>query len=422
VSGILSVAVGHRQGAFALSARFETPGGVTALFGRSGSGKTTLVNAIGGLLRPDRGRVALGDTVLLDTERGLFVPRHRRRIGIVFQEGRLFPHLSVRQNLLFGRWFAPRDEEGVDVGTVVDLLGIGPLLGRRPAGLSGGEKQRVAIGRALLSKPRLLLMDEPLAALDHQRKAEILPYIERLRDEAGVPIVYVSHSVAEVARLADTLVVLEEGRVTAAGPAADMLARLNVAPLAEARDAGAVLDARVAAQDEHFGLTTLTTAAGPAADMLARLNVAPLAEARDAGAVLDARVAAQDEHFGLTTLTTAAGTLRVPRIALPVGAVLRVQVPARDVMLSLGAPSRSSALNVLPAVVVEILPAGDAAGPAASLRLHCNGVALLARVTRLSVVEMGLAPGVPVFAAIKSVALDTSPGADGRLARYDGTI
>jgi len=377
VSGILSVAVGHRQGAFALSAGFETPGGVTALFGRSGSGKTTLVNAIGGLLRPDRGRVALGDTVLLDTERGLFVPRHRRRIGIVFQEGRLFPHLSVRQNLLFGRWFAPRDEEGVDVGTVVDLLGIGPLLGRRPAGLSGGEKQRVAIGRALLSKPRLLLMDEPLAALDHQRKAEILPYIERLRDEAGVPIVYVSHSVAEVARLADTLVVLEEGRVTAAGPAADMLARLNVAPLAEARDAGAVLDARVAAQDEHFGLTTLTTAAG---------------------------------------------TLRVPRIALPVGAVLRVQVPARDVMLSLGAPSRSSALNVLPAVVVEILPAGDAAGPAASLRLHCNGVALLARVTRLSVVEMGLAPGVPVFAAIKSVALDTSPGADGRLARYDGTI
>lgn len=377
MSGILSVAVGHRQGAFALSARFETPGGVTALFGRSGSGKTTLVNAIGGLLRPDRGRVALGDTVLLDTERGLFVPRHRRRIGIVFQEGRLFPHLSVRQNLLFGRWFAPRDEEGVDVGTVVDLLGIGPLLGRRPAGLSGGEKQRVAIGRALLSKPRLLLMDEPLAALDHQRKAEILPYIERLRDEAGVPIVYVSHSVAEVARLADTLVVLEEGRVTAAGPAADMLARLNVAPLAEARDAGAVLDARVAAQDEHFGLTTLTTAAG---------------------------------------------TLRVPRIALPVGAVLRVQVPARDVMLSLGAPSRSSALNVLPAVVVEILPAGDAAGPAASLRLHCNGVALLARVTRLSVVEMGLAPGVPVFAAIKSVALDTSPGADGRLARYDGTI
>lgn len=377
MSATLSVVVEHRHGAFALSARFEAPGGVTALFGRSGAGKTTLVDAIGGLLRPHRGRVALGETVLLDTERGLFVPRHRRRIGIVFQEGRLFPHLSVRQNLLFGRWFAPRHEDGADVGAVVDLLGIGPLLGRRPAGLSGGEKQRVAIGRALLSKPRLLLMDEPLSALDDQRKAEILPYIERLRDEAGVPIVYVSHSVAEVARLADTLVVLEEGRVRAAGPAADILARLNVAPLAEARDAGAVLDAQVAAQDEHFGLTTLTTPAG---------------------------------------------TLRVPRIALPVGAALRVQVPARNVMLSLGMPSGSSALNVLPAVVVEILSADAAAGPTAALRLDCNGVALLARVTRLSVVEMGLAPGVPVFAVIKSVALDTSPGADGRLSRYDGTI
>ena len=377
VGGTLSVAVEHRQGAFALSARFEAPAGVTALFGRSGSGKTTLVDAIGGLLRPDRGRVALGDTVLLDTERGLFVPRHRRRIGIVFQEGRLFPHLSVRQNLMFGRWFAPRREEGADVGAVVDLLGLGPLLGRRPAGLSGGEKQRVAIGRALLSKPRLLLMDEPLSALDDQRKAEILPYVERLRDEAGVPIVYVSHSVPEVARLADTLVVLDRGRITAAGPAAEILARLNVAPLAGSREAGAVLDARVAAQDERFGLTTLVTAAG---------------------------------------------ALRVPRIALPVGATLRVQVPARDVLLSLGPPTGSSALNVLAAVVAEVLPTDGAAGPTAVLRLDCNGTALLARVTRLSVVEMELAPGMAVFAVIKSVALDTSSGDDARLARYDGAM
>ncbi len=377
VSGTLSVAVEHRQGAFALSARFEAPGGVTALFGRSGSGKTMLVDAIGGLLRPHRGRVVLGDTVLLDTERGLFVPRHRRRIGIVFQEGRLFPHLSVRQNLLFGRWFAPRGEPAAPMDGVVEMLGIGPLLARRPAGLSGGEKQRVAIGRALLSKPRLLLMDEPLSALDDQRKAEILPYVERLRDEAGVPIVYVSHSVAEVARLADRVVVLDGGRVTAAGPAAEILTRLNVAPLAGSRDAGAVLDARVAAQDARFGLTTLITAAG---------------------------------------------TLRVPRIALPVGATLRVQVPARDVLLSLGPPSGSSALNVLAAVVAEILPVDGAAGPTAVLRLDCNGIALLARVTRLSVAEMELAPGVAVFAVIKSVALDTSSGDDARLARYDGTM
>ncbi len=192
---------------------------------------------------------------------------------------------------------------------MVDLLGIAPLLARRPAGLSGGEKQRVAIGRALLSKPRLLLMDEPLSALDDARKAEILPYVERLRDEAGVPIVYVSHSVAEVARLADTLVVLDAGRVTAAGPAAELLSRLDVAPLRGAREAGAVLDARVAAQDERFGLTALDTPAG---------------------------------------------RLRVPRIDLPLGAALRVQVPARDVMLSREAPVGTSALNVLPAVVAEL--------------------------------------------------------------------
>ena len=372
--GALTVEVAHRRGAFALDVSFAAPGGVTALFGRSGAGKTTLVDAIGGLLRPARGRIALGTRVLLDTERGIFVPRHRRRIGTVFQEGRLFPHLSVRQNLNFGRWFAPRSEEGASFDAVVDLLGIAPLLGRRPAGLSGGEKQRVAIGRALLAKPRLLLMDEPLSALDDARKAEILPYVERLRDEAGVPIVYVSHSVAEVARLADTLVVLDAGRVTAAGPAGEILSRLDVAPLAGAREAGAVLDARVAAQDEAFGLT-----------------------------ILDTR----------------AGALRVPRIDLAIGAALRVQVPARDVMLSLGAPTGTSALNVLPAVVAEIR-ALDGAG--AEIRLDCGGAALLARITRLSLSEMGLAPGSRVFALVKSVALDRSSGAAARLGRYDGSL
>ena len=370
----LDVAVEHRQGAFDLDVAFSAPGGVTALFGRSGSGKTTLVRAIGGLLRPRRGRVSLGTRVLLDTEAGIAVPRHRRRIGTVFQGGRLFPHLSVRQNLLFGRWFAPRGEAGADLDAVVDLLGIGPLLGRRPAGLSGGETQRVAIGRALLSKPSLLLMDEPLSALDDARKAEILPYIERLRDEAGVPIVYVSHSVAEVARLADTLVVLDAGRVTAAGPAAEVLARLDVAPLSGAREAGAVLDARVMGHDERFGLTLLDTRAG---------------------------------------------RLRVPRIGLPVGAALRVQVPARDVMLSLRPPEGTSALNVLPATVVEIR---DAGGAGAELRLDCGGAALVARITRLSLAEMGLAPGHEVFAVVKSVALDRPSGAAVKQDRYDGTV
>ncbi len=377
MTGGLSVAVTHRQGAFDLAVEFHAAQGVTALFGRSGSGKTTLVNIVGGLLRPQAGRVALDDRVLVDTERRIWIPPHRRRIGVVFQEGRLLPHLSVWQNLLFGRWFAPRHEADVEVAAVVDLLGIGPLLGRRPAGLSGGEKQRVAIGRALLSKPRLLLMDEPLSALDDTRKAEILPYLERLRDEARVPILYVSHSVAEVARLADTLVVLDAGRVTAAGPAAEVLARLDIVSLAGSREAGAVLDARVLSQDDRYGLTTLSTAAGE---------------------------------------------LRVPRIDLPPGARLRLQVLARDVTLSLGPPTGSSALNVLAAVVAEVPHAGDNGTPSMEVRLDCSGVPLMARITRRSVVEMGLMPGTPVYAVIKSVALDGSSGIDPRLVRYDGTV
>lgn len=219
----LLVDVEHEQGAFRLAADFAAPAGVTALFGRSGSGKTTLVRIIAGLVRPRRGRVVVAGVTLLDTARGLALAPHRRRIGYVFQEGRLLPHLTVRQNLLFGRWFAPRREPGTEPGAIVELLGIGHLLHRRPGSLSGGETQRVAIGRALLAKPRLLLMDEPLAALDDARKAEILPFIARLRDETRVPIVYVSHARSEVARLADTVVMLEDGRVTAAGPAAEVL-------------------------------------------------------------------------------------------------------------------------------------------------------------------------------------------------------
>lgn len=367
----LSVSLSHRIGGFTLDAAFEAPAGVTALFGHSGSGKTTLVRAIGGLLRPASGRVVLGGDVLLDTARGIVVPRHRRRIGTVFQEGRLFPHLTVRQNLMFGRWFAPRGAPGPEVGAVVDMLGLGALLGRRPAGLSGGEGQRVAIGRALLSRPRLLLMDEPLSALDEARKAEILPFIERLRDEAGVPIVYVSHAVSEVARLADTLVVLDGGKVTASGPAAEVLTRLDIGPLAGAREAGAVLEARILAHDEDYGLTLCHTRAGP---------------------------------------------LRLPRIARPVGAVLRLQIPARDVILGLSRPIGTSALNVLSGTVAEVL-CGD--GPTAEVRIDCGGAAVLARITRLSLVELGLGPGMRVFALVKGVALDRGPGRVGSASRFD---
>ncbi len=236
----LKVAVEHRLGAFTLDAAFTSDGGLTALFGRSGAGKTSLINVIAGLIRPRSGRVEIDGTVLTDTARRLFVPPHKRRIGYVFQEGRLFPHLTVRQNLLYGRWFAPGPKAAGELDQVVQLLGVADLLARRPATLSGGEKQRVAIGRALLARPLLLGMDEPLASLDEARKAEILPYIERLRDALRIPIVYVSHSISEVARLATTLVVLSEGRVAAVGSPQAVMGRLDLFPLAGRAEAGAV--------------------------------------------------------------------------------------------------------------------------------------------------------------------------------------
>ena len=211
----IAVAVKHRQGGFALDIAFETEAHVVALFGPSGSGKTTILNAIAGLVRPDDGRVVVEGRVLTDTRQGIIVPPHKRRIGYVFQDGRLFPHLSVRRNLAYGRWFTPRTEHWASSAEVIALLGIGHLLDRAPATLSGGEKQRVAIGRALLASPRLLLMDEPLASLDEARKSETLPYIERLRDELAIPIVYVSHSLAEVERLTRHIVRLDGGRVVA---------------------------------------------------------------------------------------------------------------------------------------------------------------------------------------------------------------
>jgi molybdate transport system ATP-binding protein len=218
----LDIDVSHRLGDFRLAARFTAEDGLIALIGPSGSGKTSLVNIIAGLIEPQEGRVAIDDTILVDRGRGIFVKPRHRRIGYVFQDGRLFPHLTVRQNLLYGRLFVPKRERFATVGEVVELLGLAALLGRRPALLSGGEKQRVAIGRALLTSPRLLLMDEPLASLDEQRRHEILPYIERLRDEVKIPIVYVSHSREEVERLASTIVRLAAGRVvsvtSAAGP------------------------------------------------------------------------------------------------------------------------------------------------------------------------------------------------------------
>jgi molybdate transport system ATP-binding protein len=355
---ILDVDVGHRQGGFALEARFRSEGRLTALFGPSGSGKTTLVNAIGGLIRPSRGRIAVKGRVLVDTNGGVFVPKHRRRIGYVFQEGRLFPHLSVRRNLLYGRWFSPRRERAAGFDGVVELLGLESLLDRWPATLSGGEKQRVAIGRALLADPHLLLMDEPLASLDEARKAEIYPYIERLRDEGDVPMVLVSHSVAEIARLATSIVVMAHGRVTASGPASEIL-----------RDTGLFL---------HSG-------------------------ASEAGALIEARVLRHEEAFDLTILQTRAGSLTVPRLHAAPGTGLRVRLRARDIILSLRPPEGLSALNVLPGTILSL---GEGQGASLDVILDCGGDGLVASVTRKSAGELGLKPGLAVHAIIKSIAFD----------------
>lgn len=354
----LEVDAAHRLGNFTLAAKFTAESGLTALFGRSGSGKTSLINVIAGLLQPERGRVAVEGQVLLDTATGVSVPPHRRRIGYVFQEARLFPHLTVRQNLLYGRWFTPQAARREKFDHVVDLLGLAHLVERRPAGLSGGEKQRVALGRALLTSPRLLLMDEPLASLDSARKDEILPYIERLRDEVRIPIIYVSHAVPEVARLATTVVLLSDGKVEAVGPVAVVMSRLDLFPLTGRYEAGAVLEGTVAAHDDAVQLTTLAAAVGP---------------------------------------------LRVPRLALPVGSPVRVRIRARDVMIAVQRPEGLSALNLLEGRVAEIA-AGS--GPIVELRLDCSGETLLARITRQSVERLALAPGKPIYAVIKSIAFD----------------
>src|SRR6185437_8497654 len=214
---MLVVDVEKTLGDFRLSARFAGETGATALFGPSGAGKTSLINMIAGLVRPDRGRITLDDDVLFDSATRVDLPAWRRRIGYVFQDGRLFPHLSVKHNLTYGRWMSGHRVDDADFTSVTELLDIGPLLGRRPGRLSGGERQRVAVGRALLMRPRLLLLDEPMASLDTRRKQEILPYLQRLRDDANVPIVYVSHDAAEVKALATRVVMLDSGRIVNAG-------------------------------------------------------------------------------------------------------------------------------------------------------------------------------------------------------------
>jgi molybdate transport system ATP-binding protein len=353
----LEIDIGLALPGFRLEAGFASSGGVTALFGRSGAGKTLLTQLIAGHRRPDRGHIRLGGRVLSDAERHVFVPPHRRRIGSVFQDGRLFPHLSVRSNLLYGSWFgraAARDR----LDEITALLGIERLLTRMPKSLSGGEKQRVAIGRALLMAPDLLVLDEPLAALDEPRKAEILPYLETLRDHLTLPMIYVSHDLDEIIRLADMLVVLDAGRVRAAGPIGEVLSRLDLGP-----------------------------GAGRA----------------EAGAVIEASVGAIDHRYGLALLDFPGGALRVPAEGLAVGRKLRVHIRARDVAIAVAPLQGLSILNVLPAMIVDI--AADQGG-AVELRLMVGPSLLVARITRLSAEALDLHIGKQVHALIKSVAFD----------------
>jgi molybdate transport system ATP-binding protein len=361
----IEVAISHTLGGFTLDATFRGMGPVTAMFGPSGSGKTTLVNFIGGLARPARGRIVADGRVLVDTDAGVFVPMHKRRIGYVFQDARLFPHLTVSQNLRYGRFFTPGAERYASFDHVVGLLGIGHLLERRPAGLSGGERQRVAIGRALIASPKLILMDEPLASLDEARKAEILPYIERLRDETKIPIVYVSHSIAEVSRLANDVVMMAEGKVLAVGSVAEIMPRLDLLPMEDRNETGAVIDLELVSHEAEYGLSVL----------------------RSSG-----------------------GEWRLPRVHASPGSRVRVRVRARDVMLATARPKNVSALNVLAGRIAEV---AEGLGADALVTIDSGSDRLFARVTRRSVQHLGLAPGREVFAVIKSVTFDRGNASGG---------
>lgn len=350
------------QGGFTLDLDVTLPGrGVTAIFGHSGSGKTTLLRCLAGLTRPRNGRLVVNGEVWLDTERNIFLPTHKRPLGYVFQEASLFPHLSVKKNLRYGLDRVKPAERRVDLSQAAELLGIGHLLERMPSGLSGGERQRVGIARALLTSPRLLLLDEPLASLDQKRKLEILPYLERLHDELDIPVLYVSHAPEEVARLADHLVLLEGGRAVASGPISDTLARLDL-PLALADDASVVFEGTVDGFDRAYGLLKLT-------------------------------------------LPGSRAKLTVVHAPLPEGKTMRVTVKARDVSLVTGAHERdhSSVLNVLPATVVGI--AADANPSQAVVRLDVDGSPLLARVTRYSLDRLCIIEGMQVWAQVKAVSL-----------------
>lgn len=348
---MLSVSLQHSFDEFELDVQFQVPYGVTVLFGQSGSGKTTVANAVAGLLKPQKAKIAIDETVLVDTESKQFIPVHKRQVGYVFQESRLFPHLSVRDNLNFGA----DAKVSLESSDLIELLGIGHLLDRMPHGLSGGERQRVAIGRALLSDPKVLIADEPLAALDDERKGEILPYFEKLRDELSLPILYVSHAVTEVARLATSVVVLDHGKVIRQGEALEVFGDPSVVPT-DVRSVGAVLECLV------------------------------VGYADDA----------------LCTVQLGEQKLFVPRVEHNLGEVIRLRIPAHEVILATEEPKNLSALNILSGTIEALR---SIAGSGVIVSLNTGAGSVLARVTQRSVERLGLTIGLHCYAIIKSVAI-----------------
>ncbi|MBL8346915.1 MAG: molybdenum ABC transporter ATP-binding protein [Rubrivivax sp.] len=370
--------------------------GVSALFGPSGCGKTTVLRALAGLERAD-GRVTLGDEVWQDDARGHFVPTHRRAIGYVIQEAALFPHLSVRGNLDYGRRRSAgsggqRAATQAPLAPLIELLGIGHLLDRRPETLSGGERQRVAIARALATGPRLLLMDEPLAALDAARKAEVLPYLDRLHAELAIPIVYVSHAIEEVARLAHHLVLMDEGRIVAAGTLADVMARLDL-PTARGDSAGVVLDGVVVERDSAWQLARLQVGARQGGDAGPGGQSGGLDEGARSGNIASAGTSAGTGDFSVWARDH----------GLPVGRAVRVRLLARDVSLARAPLTGTSIGNQLRGTVEAI--ADDEHPALALVRVRVGGSPVVARLTRRSAHALELAPGLPVWAQVKTVAL-----------------
>jgi molybdate transport system ATP-binding protein len=352
---MLKVSAKKQRGAFTLDAEFELPTpGVVALFGRSGCGKSTLVNVIAGLLKADAGHVALDDLVLLDTARGIDVPAERRRIGYVFQDARLFPHLSVAANLRYGERRA-NGNKFVSLQHVAELLDLEPLMDRRTHQLSGGERQRVAIGRALLTQPNLLLLDEPLASLDFSRREEVLPYLESLRDHLSIPMVYVSHNFDEVLRLATYVVLMESGKTTAQG---------NVGEMSLNQDLRAIIGADAV------------------------------------GAIVDATVLGSDPSSGLARVRVGQGELRVHFPNAAQGSKLRVQLLARDLIVATRPPHNLSVRNSLPGTVTAVVPDDPDTD---LISIDIGGTIIMARITNAATRELELAPGTPVWALVKAL-------------------